>query len=176
MGILVKLNETEVLICDWLAEKRYEINRENNIKNLKVSNQPWKEVELDGIGAEFAVAKALNIYPDLTLSVRSGGVELVSKTHARIDVKQTKYPDGMLLSLTSKKGEDIDTFILVTGTMPEYTIVGWCQAVDLLQQENIKDLGYGPTFALEQDKLNPFTDKYIYKQLLNESRDWRTIV
>lgn len=172
----VTLNHTEAEICEELAEKRYKNNRKENVVNLKVSDQPWKEVELDGLGAEFAVAKALNIYPDFIISARAGGVELVARNHARIDVKQTKYPDGRLLSLITKKDEDIDVFVLVTGRMPKYRIVGWCFSEELLVDENIVDLGYGPTYALTQDKLRPFSKNYIFPQLLNETRDWNTIV
>jgi len=172
---VVHLNETEQEICNKLAEERYANNREANIKDRKIGPQTTKETDLDGIGAEFAVAKVLNIYPDLSIKPRKGGVELVARNHARIDVKQTRHKKGHLLAVITKKKGETDVFILVTGQMPEYRIKGWCFEKELLMKENIVDLGYGDTFGLPQHQLREFSKSFIFRQILNETRDWKTL-
>ena len=97
----------------------------------------------DAIGAEMAVAQALNIYPDLTVHPRSGGAELVTDGGLCLDVKQTSREDGNLLVSTEKTVDDADVYILVHGTLPDYKIMGWAYAEDVIKGMNKTDLGYG---------------------------------
>ena len=63
---------------------------------------------------------------------------------------------GKLLLRPSKveKKRTCDYYALVTGKMPKYRIVGWASAAELIDKKNLTDLGHGPTYALEQDKLH----------------------
>jgi len=106
------------------------------------------------VGAEIAFCKLYNIYPDLTITHRSGGYDCITCSGAKVDVKATIYFSGKLLAVINKHKSDADIYVLMVGKFPTYTWVGWAKAGDLLSDENIIDLGYGPTYALSQDKLN----------------------
>jgi hypothetical protein len=151
----IQLNVSEQNITKELSQKRYENNRAENIENKKIGRQSNYETDLDGFGAELAVAKYLNIYPDFTIEPRNGGIDLTLKSGCTIDVKQTRYNNGKLIA-TMKKEKDknvADIFVLVTGIFPAYDIVGWCKKNELINQNNVIDLGYGNTYGLNQDKL-----------------------
>ena len=153
----IRLEGAEVALARHLAAHRYKSNRAGKIGDQQVGKQDEAFIDLNGVGGELAVAKALNVWPDLSISPRKGGADLVSNG-CRIDVKTTHYPDGKLLAVTSKDPGDVDVFILVTGRIPEYTIVGWCWAHELINPDRIGDLGHGPTYYLEQSKLRGFGD------------------
>ena len=108
--------------------------------------------DIQGVCAEFAIAKYMNLYPDLTTHARRGGHDLTSKDGKRIDVKQCDRDDGNLIAPIHKNGHEIDVYVLVTGTNP-YSVVGWCRSDELIREENIKDFGYGRTYFMSRDKL-----------------------
>jgi hypothetical protein len=161
----IVLDKAEVKLAKYLAAHRYRSNRNNGVRDKQVGDQGKAFIDLNGVGGELAVAKALNVYPDLSLSPRAGGSDLVSKGK-RIDVKTTHYPAGRLLAVTDKNPDDCDIFILVTGRMPEYEIKGWCYSAELINPDAIGDLGHGPTYALAQDKLRGFGDALKERKLV----------
>ena len=154
----IELTNIEQRLIKTVAKERYKCARNNNVKNKKIGEQSNEITDLDGFGAELVVAKKLNLYPDLGVSPRSGGEDLITYKGKTIDVKQTSYKNGRLLA-TLKKGEErggSDIFVLVTGVFPTYEIVGWCYRKELIKRENIKDLGHGLGYVLDQDKLRKF--------------------
>jgi hypothetical protein len=152
----IELTEIEQELIKLVAQKRYKSNRKDNVKNAKIGNQSNEVTDLDGFGAELFVAKTLNLYPDLSIKPRTGGIDLITAKGKTVDVKQTSYKNGRLLA-TIKKGKEengSDIFVLVVGSFPAYEIAGWCYRKKLIKNENIKNLGYGATYALDQDELN----------------------
>lgn len=153
----VNLSEAETEIVKLLAEKRYQINRDQGIKDRKIGDQSNTKVDEQGMAGEIAVAKHLNLYPDLTIEVTKGGIDLTLEDGTTVDVKTTEYDDGHLLAPTYKKDrEHADIFILVTGEIPEFKIRGWAKSETLFQEDNIKWMGSSSKgYALTQDELNP---------------------
>ena len=79
---------------------------------------PWGG-HVGGAGAELAVAKYLGLYwhaVDTTPGELPGDVGLVQ-------VRWTARPDGRLI--LHDRDQDAAPFVLVRGTFPEYTLVGW---------------------------------------------------
>lgn len=157
---VITLSDFEILVCTVLAKKRREINRANNVTEhnygpqSRSSEQILYQSELDGVGAEFAVAKLLNLYPDFSTNPRSGSAELVTHKNKRIDVKQTVYAHGHLIANNQKKIGEADLYILVIGTIPTFEIVGWCYENELITPGNLTTkLGHAPTYTLSRDKL-----------------------
>ena len=60
-----------------------------------------------------------------------------------------------MIAIASKRYEDVDVYVLMVGTFPTYSWIGWATAQELLIEDNLVDLGYGPTYALEQAALHP---------------------
>lgn len=148
----IKLTNSELKICEWIAKNRYQNNRADNIVDKKIGPQSCKSTDLDGICGEFAFCKAFNLYPDMTIQPRSGGHDLICM-NKKIDVKTTRYKTGRLLATKDKNIDDSDVYFLVISDSPNYTIAGWCESKTLIKDDNLVDLGYGLTYAMDQSEL-----------------------
>jgi hypothetical protein len=150
----VTLDQSEIKICEWIAKNRYASNRNGGVSDKKIGPQSCEETDLEGICGEFAFCKAMNLYPDMSISPRKGGDDVIMNGD-KIDIKTTKYKTGKLLARWSKNENPSDVYVLIIGQKPNYNIVGWCSADDLIRDENLIDLGYGKTYGLEQTALKP---------------------
>jgi hypothetical protein len=148
------LNAAEQKLARFLALSRTSINRQAGVTNAKRADLTDAEIDLDGVGAELAWCRLANVYPDLTLSPRSGGAD-ATWAGRTVDVKTTRYVTGKLIAVPSKVHAPCDLYALMIGTFPTYRFVGLATADHLLAAENIRNLGHGPTYTLEQDALTP---------------------
>ena len=151
--IEIKLNHIEQRIVIEIARLRYECCREAGVVNDKKGGQSNEITDRDGFGAELAFSKLCNVFPDFLIGPVSGGHDVLVND-IKVDIKQTKYPDGRLLGHLSKKKGDSDIYVLMTGTLPTFTFVGWAFCDDLLDDSNIVNLGWGRVHALDQEQLN----------------------
>jgi len=126
------------------------------VVNQQVGKDDTWTIDIDGVVAEYCVAKMLNVCPDLTVSVRSGGVDLISKTGKTIDVKSTRHRDGRLLSTLKKANDPCDIYILAIVDDMGASIVGWASKELLFNEANKINLGHGVGYALSQSQLNSF--------------------
>lgn len=150
------LNDNEQRLAKFLAKSRYETNRANNVKDLKVGTDSNETVELEGMAAEIAYCKLMNLYVDMeTDPPEMPAYDCVSRLGVRVDVKSTKHRDGHLLATLRKAKKPADKYVLVVGEFPSYSVVGEVWAEDLLHEGNIKDFGYGNCYAVTQSELNP---------------------
>ena len=147
------LNSAEQIVCKSLALMRYEIARAVNRKDQQIGKQPSWQTDEDGIGGEIAASRLLNIYPNLVLKPDAGWDILYQGM--KIDVKTTRYINGRLLAKLNSRDEEVDAYLLVTGTFPEYNVVGYASRDSLLSPENIIDLGHGEGYGLSQEQLTP---------------------
>lgn len=150
----VPLTESEQLVVRELARLRYELSRMHNIPNERIANLPDGQIDLEGVAAEWAFCKALNVYPDLEGGPRQYDCKYYGKT---IDVKSTQREQGRLIVRPEKADDPCDYYALVTGTFPgPYTIRGVAEAQHVFAQKRLTDLGYGPVYAMPQADLYPF--------------------
>ena len=153
--MIVTLTPVEHALSRRIAMLRYESNRKKgNVNHLRIPDK-YEAHEMNGFGAELAVCKALNVYPDLSIS-EAPAADLQYK-NADIDVKQSSTKSAHLL-LAAEKVKLCEWYCLVIGDMPVYDIVGFARLDDLRREENLKDFGYGATYALSQDKLMDILD------------------
>jgi hypothetical protein len=149
----IELNEAEQKLARFLACKRHQANRDAGIENRRIGPQSDEQTDLEGIGAEIAFCKAHNVYPDMTLDSHPFE-DAVTRQGKRVDIKSTRYQSGHLVAVLGKKEKNPpDIYALVIGVFPKYRIAGVIASGELLQDENIKDFGHGPTFAIGQNKL-----------------------
>jgi len=160
------LNDSEFALAKRIATERYENNRDEDIENQKIGPQSDYATDLNGMVAELAVAKELNVFPDLKIETGAGGTDMRYK-YMTLDVKGTEYEDGKLLAPTWKQHKPhADVFVLVTIdwlgdkylASPELKIRGWEEAEEFFQSKHVINLGYGPTFGIEQEDLRPITE------------------
>lgn len=164
------ITESELKLADRIARERHQSNRDSGVSDQKIGPQSGYDTDYNGIIGELAVAKRLNIYPDLAIEPGSGGIDL-RFGNVTLDTKATEYTRGKLLAPIWKQHKDhADVFVLVTidwpdeGTVPDVDIAGWLQAEELLSDENVINLGHGPTFGVEQSELLPITALLSYGQ------------
>ena len=153
MAKRITLNSAEQIVCKQLALMRYEIARAVDRKDQQIGNQPSWQTDEDGIGGEIAASRLLNVYPSLVLKPDAGWD--VMYRGKRIDIKTTRYKSGRLLAKLNARDDEVDVYLLVTGTFPEYDVVGYVLKDSLLSPKNIIDLGHGKGYGLSQDKLTP---------------------
>ena len=146
----ITLTEAEIKLAQYVGKRRGQVNREAGIVDQRVDDT--LDLDTDAFGAELALARLLNVYPDLSLSPRKGGEDLVWGG-ITVDVKQTRYPDGYLLATRWKDVKASRLYALMTGTLPTYTFRGFTCADDLFQAHRLTDLGKGKGYAMAQDEL-----------------------
>ena len=153
MSKRITLNSAEQIVCKQLALMRYEIARAVDRKDQQIGNQTSWQTDEDGIGGEIAASRLLNVYPSLVLKPDAGWD--VMYRGKRIDIKTTRYKSGRLLAKLNARDDEVDVYLLVTGTFPEYDVVGYALKDSLLSPKNVIDLGHGRGYGLSQDKLTP---------------------
>jgi len=154
MSVEYTLTELEQKLCSTGGKMRYNSNRKAGLPNAKVSKRNPMDIEKLGIAGELAVAKHLNVYPDLSIFVRKGGADLITHDDKKIDVKTTFYGKGKLIAFYKTDYGDINTFVLVTAQhYPKVVIRGWAKKEDLINKDRIGDLGHGKVFVMEQNEL-----------------------
>jgi len=150
------LNENEQRLAKFLATARSVTSRENNVKDMRVGNDSSEAIDLEGMAAEIAYCKLMNIYVDMdTNPPEMPAFDCVSRLGVRVDVKSTKYRNGHLIATLKKVKNPADKYVLVVGEFPSYSVVGEVWAEDLLHEGNLKNFGYGNCYAVTQSELNP---------------------
>jgi len=149
----IRLDDKEVSLCKYIGTLRSSIARSNGVVDAKIGNQDGEEADIQGFKAEYAFAKANNLFPDFGLSPRSGSYDGVTRNNNRYDIKSTSHKKGNLLS-TLKINKDVDIYILAVVDNNIVDFVGWASKEALIKDENIKDLGHGKGYFLSRHKLN----------------------
>ena len=152
MSFSVKLTEDDLNICRLLGNMRTLVARGNKVKDAKMGDISGFDIDEDGVIAEYAFCKHFNIFFDPSAYPRSGSVDCYYKGQ-KIDIKSTRHKTGRLLA-TLKKNEDVDVYVLAIISNNEITFPGWAYATELCQESNLKDLGYGNGYAMDQSQLN----------------------
>jgi len=125
---------------------------QNQANGVISRGQRKLDPDINGMGGEIAVCKYFNRFPDLTVGPHYSGYDLKVKGK-RIDVKTTSYNPGYLQAKSTKKADACDLYILVYAEFPRFEILGGAKTHYLLQDCNLKDLGYGACYTLEQSQL-----------------------
>ena len=110
--------------------------------------------DINGMGGELAVCKYFNRWPDLSIGPHHSGYDLKVKGK-RVDVKTTTYDPGYLQAKPTKKVTACDIYILVHAEFPNFEILGGAASRHLISRVNLKDMGYGACYTLEQSQLTP---------------------
>lgn len=153
--IEINLTDDEVMMCQHVGHLRSVLSRGNKVKDMKRTDMAGLDIDAQGVTAEYAVAKHFNVFFDLGLSPRTGSADGVMNGYS-YDVKSTHHALGKLLA-TLKDNPDVDMYIMcITPDRWTVKMVGWCWKKELINKKNIKDLGYGKGYALEQNQLRPF--------------------
>lgn len=153
----IVLHESEILVATYIGMARHNNARVNGIVDRKIGDQDNAFVDINGMGGELAAARFFNAYPDLTIveADRLPGYDFRTRTGLRADVKTTEWPNGKLLASLKTQLGDADMYVLVTGVLPKYRIIGYATDEQLIKKENIgrlrPDLEEG--YILDRDSM-----------------------
>jgi hypothetical protein len=150
----ITLNEQEQRIARWMGKQRNEVCQRLRFPNTRITpHQSSEVVNVNGYGAEMALCKQFNLYPDFDITPRRGTADCCSHFGETIDVKATQHQHGRLLAVHHKQLLAADTYVLMIVDWPDFSFTGYALASELLTPERLKDLGHGPTYGLEQHLL-----------------------
>ena len=135
----------------YLAQERPRRNRAAGVKD-QLSGGDAEAVELDGVGAELAFCRLMNVYPDLSTEPRRGGGDCVVNG-VPVDVKTTRYNNGQLIVKEKIPKNHATVYALMVGRFPEYDYRGCALARDVLRPDRLTKLGDGKVYAVDQEDL-----------------------
>tara|TARA_R110000803_G_C11778873_1_gene296331 strand:+ start:42 stop:539 length:498 start_codon:yes stop_codon:yes gene_type:complete len=155
LNIQVTLSEAEQKLSTFLGKQRYTNARNKGIKDNKIGDQSNYLTDLEGMAAEIAACRMLNVYPDLQ-TIQIPVHDLITSKGYTVDVKVTKYETGKLLAVKNKINSQCDYYMLMIGEFPTYRCAGFASSKDLLCDKTLTDLGKGNGHALKQEQLMPY--------------------
>lgn len=145
----VKLEEYEIEMAAFVGIRRKANSISKKRKSANYNLGGW-DADVEGALAEMAVGKALNIYWNGSVNTFTNGPNDVGK----FEVRSTLNKEGSLV--IRPKDSDSETYILVTGSCPDYELVGWMKGKEAKNKTYIKNPGNkGIAFFVPQDKLKP---------------------
>src|ERR1700726_4829098 len=126
MGERIILTAPELLLCDQQGVMRRLVSRGASVVDRQRGAQsPW-QIDKDGAVSEWAFAKMANLFPDFTVSARSGSFDFIGPDGHTINVKSTRHKNGKLLGEIKKKDNPADIYVLMVIEDDESaTFVGW---------------------------------------------------
>lgn len=148
MMMTVTLTIHEAVMAGVIGIKRRlsAIYRNSSQANTMIPPDRLWESDIEGAIAELAVCKALKIYWHGSINTFKGA------DAGTLQVRWTKYPDGHLVVRNGDSGADI--FVLVTGRVPDFSVIGWIRGTDAKNDKYRKDpnnLGKPAWFVPQSD-------------------------
>ena len=156
--MIVELSDTEVMLAGQIGALREMMNRAANIK------EQWPELahtkkrnETIGVMAELAFCKWANLYPNLDVVNQSATPDLIYQGW-KCDIKATDLAEGQLIVPVKKKKGASDVYILGIISGNTVNFVGFATDQEIINENKIKDLGYGATYCMKQNELTKFKE------------------
>jgi hypothetical protein len=154
--ITVTLDPGEMAVAQTLATLRCAVNQAAGVVDRRrATTRDPLALDLLGTVSEIAFCKQFGAYPDMTVTPRRGGHDVILNGR-RWDIKATDKPHHQLLAHPGKSLGDVDRYALAIVVGNVVDLIGWATAGHLLHPSTVTDLGHGPVHALKQDQLQPF--------------------
>jgi len=145
--VIVHMTPSESAIALTLAVMRNTTARVNNVADKQMGKQD-----------PMAFGKQFNLYPDLSVYPRKGGADLITHQGLKIDIKATRYKSGRLLIHIDKDVQEVDIYVLGVVDGDSVDFVGYIKSKEAIQPQNLKDLGHGSGYVIEQSNLKKFKE------------------
>jgi hypothetical protein len=156
--MIITLHESEVHFLRMLASTRSFFSRKNNVADQKfAADKSGFEIDFDGCLSEYAFCKWHNIHFDLSFADDTAGKPDCIYKNLTIDIKSTRLKNGRLIVKLNARPMDMYVLAIVEN---DYTIrfPGWSRSQDVKLEENIRNLGTGDSYVLDQDQLLRFKE------------------
>lgn len=148
MLVTLELHEIEMAVQVGLRRRLEALRAGMRDRHGFGGDNPW-EGDIQGAAAELAVAKHLGRYWDGSVNTfKRGDV-------GEVQVRSTPRKDGSLI--VRRSDSDTDHFILVTGAIPEFNVIGWISGAAAKSDEFKKSPnGRPPAWFVPQRALHKF--------------------
>lgn len=152
------LDETEIKVSEVVGKARFDRNRNSGNFNAKRGDQSNMITDVDGVAAEIAYCKMVNVSPDLVTEIEKPNYWDCIVNGYKVDVKQTGYSGGRL-SLATRKIKDgiCDFYVLITGSIfksKNFVFRGYMHRYELIKDERVGTLRKGLSYIATQDELS----------------------
>jgi hypothetical protein len=129
-----------------MGKERNRVSMATKTNRRRDPGQTDEAMHIEAFGAELAVAKTLNVYPDLT--IREGalpGYDMVLQAHLiQVKRRHTRRQDLLIPHLD----ESLD-YVLVYGAIPSFTVVGYLPGRLVRSLGSWENLSKGPCWLVE---------------------------
>lgn len=158
--MVVTLTPSEMKIAAYVFNSKQQYSKSKNHKDNIVKDVT--KSRLDGFVAEFAFAKQFNYWPDMNPMMNPQGIDFTLRSGLTVDIKTTRHTKGRLITYPDKKNRACDIYILSVLTADDtIKFVGYATKEELFADSSLVDLGYGPTYAVDQKDLHPLSTLQI---------------
>lgn len=165
-GLRIRLTRQDMHDATKASRARQQMNRASGVANQKRAGNSAMDVELLGMKAEIAVAKALNCdFSPFHLGIDDGADMWLGGYS--IDVKASFHQNGQLL-FKSREAFRADCAILAIATDQDdvINIIGGCTKNRFIGEAENVDLGRGPCWVMKQQNLSPI--ETVWRHLTQE--------
>lgn len=154
--IAIRLHSDDLRLVEQVGVGRQHTKDSAGVADQRLDHHKTsQEVHRLGFAAELAVAKLLEIPPDIRLGPKGNKSISLRKNNARISVEYNSLAWGDL-RFEKPKLPKADYFVLVTGNIPYLKIVGWADRKWVLANVEQTWLpGQGKRWIVQQAKLRP---------------------
>lgn len=135
--MMVELKPSEYAMAVQLAANREFVNKDFGVSDKQMGQDDGFKISVDGIVAEFAVCKFLNVWTDLSFDPRGGGHDLIRKGE-KVDVKSTKFGRTTVFLPQRKKYNDIDRYVWCYVNFRTVEILGSFKPEEIFIDANLK--------------------------------------
>lgn len=157
----VRLTRSEISEAKQASALRWQLARASGVQNQRRDGRSDGDIDLLGVKAEIAVAKALQLpYKAAALGIDSGAD--LWADDVGIDVKSTFYQSGKLL-FKSLESFAAEYAILVTASEEDdvMRVIGGIGRDRFKSDSFQTDLGKGLCWVVEQNMLTPIEDVWL---------------
>ena len=144
----ITLQPHEIATAAWVGVRRHIASKQRGLRDKHGFTGDGYGIHVEGAGGEMAAAKALNMYWD-------GSVNVFKRPDLTGIQVRTRSSHDYELIVRHDDNPD-DTFVLVTGQMPNYRVHGWVRGRDAMQKALLKTHGNRPAaYFVPQFMLHP---------------------
>ena len=148
--MIVQLSRKEESQCEQAGRMRSQMNRASGVPVSRVAPESAGDIELLGIRAECAVAKALDLdFNPYHLGIDSGADLFAGDVS--IDVKARFTGSYTIFGKPEKFRADVVVSCEQAGD--KIGILGWASKQRFLERAQVRDFGHGKTMALPDSEL-----------------------
>lgn len=158
--IEITLTPEEVYVAEYIGTRRSQTRRGDGTVNQRYDpSQTDLDIDRRGMGAELAVAKYLNLYPDMVIFTGELPQYDLVRGDTKFEIRSTQYPRGKLLIT---KLDEYTLYILVCGSMPTYTLAGYIEGSRVEEVGEWGVFKYVKCWTVQPEDLEPMDNLITY--------------